>query len=81
MQSDHGIGRRAMRVALCAGKRACRLLHSSEAAQVNYWPIFLFREQELAWGSSPVDLYRPRVKKQNKTHVTLYQRREKRNKV
>lgn len=59
MQSDHGIGWRTTRVAICVGKRACSLLHSSEAAKVNYWPIFLFLEQELAWGSSPVDLHSP----------------------
>lgn len=80
MQSDHGVGWGTTRVAICAGERACSLLHSSEAAEVNYWPVFLFLEQELAWGSSPVDLHSPQGFKKKKK-VTLYQRREKRNKV
>lgn len=74
MQADHGIGRGVAGVTPVFGTRGPgRLLDASEAAQINYWRVFLLRDGELAGGSSPDDLHSPKVKR-----LTLDLAREKR---
>lgn len=63
VQANHGICRWAVRVAFCGSTGPGRLLNATEAAQVNYWHVFLRWETELAGGASPHDLHRPKVRR------------------